>query len=441
MNGQVEDRLRGSGYFIFISTVVLFAVCVCRYWESYDPNDRVAQHGAEMGRIAINVYKTGEFRDPYFAMKTGPTAHVNPLFPILIASTMHVFGTQAAGIFAIKLIAVLVMAVQVALLPAISERLEMGALNGLIAACIWIAAKPMLQYFWESSYAALLLAIGAVVYRRYIDHDESGTGIAWVLGALIGLCILLMPTIAPVIGTWLLLDIMHRDWKFVRARILPLFVLPALIVAPWLVRNYRVFHRALLRDNFGLELGSANNDCAQFSVQLNEQAGCNIHPNVNVAEALKVAQMGEPQYNAMRQHEAFQWIEAHPRRFMELTATRVAAFWFPSETAARHLYTGFGRRRERGLMYLMSILCAPGLLLLYRKDRVSFALCIVCLLLFPIPYYITQFVFWHEYPVLWMIFLLGSLPITMICTQLIPSSQRAILGRRGLRAVQLRHDQ
>lgn len=407
------------------AATLLFLVCMWRYWMNYDPNDRVALHGAEMGRVAINVYQAGEFKDPYFALKTGPTAHLDPIFPILLAAMMRLFGTQAAGIFAIKFAAVVVVALQVALLPFISDRLGMGFLNGLIAACVWIAAAPALQYFWESSYAALLLEIAAVVYRKYANREVSRVGTAWLLGALIGLLILLMPTCAPVLGVWLILDVLHRDRKFVRARILPLVVLPALIVSPWLIRNYRVFQRLLLRDNFGLELGSANNDCAQFSVQLNELAGCNVHPNVNAAEAQKIIAMGEPQYNAMRQHAAFQWIESHPRRFAQLTGMRAVTFWFPSETGTRPHYTGYGRRRERGLMYLMSLLSVPGLFLLYRKDHTSCALCLVCLLLFPIPYYITQFVFWHNYPVLWMIFLLGSLPIAMLYGRLPPNSRQA----------------
>ena len=397
-----------------IAATLLFLACVWRYRMNYDPNDRVALHGAEMGRIAINVYQTGEFKDPYFALKTGPTAHVNPIFPILMAAIMRVFGTQAAGIFAIKLAAVFVVALQVAMLPVISERLGMGWLNGLVAALIWIAAAPALQYFWESSYAALLLAIAAVIYRKYANRDPSAIGRAWLLGATIGLLVLLMPTCGPVIGLWLLLDVLHQDWKFIRSRFAPLVVLPLFIVSPWLIRNYRVFHRPMLRDNFGLELGSANNDCAQFSVQRNEQAGCNVHPNVNVAEAQKIIAMGEPQYNAMRRHAAFQWIVSHPERFARLTATRIMTFWFPSETATRPNYTGVGRRRERALMYLMSLLCVPGLILLYRSDQKSFALCLVSLILFPIPYYITQFVFWHNYPVLWMIFLLGSLPVSTL---------------------------
>ena len=75
-----------------IAATLLFLACVWRYRMNYDPNDRVALHGAEMGRIAINVYQTGEFKDPYFALKTGPTAHVNPIFPILMAAIMRVFA-------------------------------------------------------------------------------------------------------------------------------------------------------------------------------------------------------------------------------------------------------------------------------------------------------------------------------------------------------------
>jgi hypothetical protein len=133
--------------------------------------------------------------------------------------------------------------------------------------------------------------------------------------------------------------------------------------------------------------------------------------------------MGEPQYNDMRKREAFEWIASHPARFMQLTGMRVVAFWFPTETWTFHHYTG-RRKRERGLMYMMSLLSVGGVFILYRRDRVSCGLCIVCLTLFPIPYYITQFVFWHSYPVLWMIFLLGALPITALLNRSFPASLR-----------------
>jgi hypothetical protein len=392
---------------------------------NFDPNDKVARHGAEMGRVAISLHEKGEFSDPYGTLKTGPTAHLNPVFPLLLAAMMGLFGTQAAGIFAIKVMAVVVVGLQVALFPLVSGRLGMGALNGFIAACIWIVAKPLLMYAWESSYAALLLVIITVVFRRYSNPDVRSVGPAWLLGALVGLLILLLPTIALVLAVWLAWDVLHRDWRFIRARIVPLVILPALMISPWLIRNYLVFHRLFLRDNFGLELGSANNDCAQFSVQLNTESFCNIHPNEKLAEAQKLLAVGgEPQYNDMRQREAIKWIASHPVRFMQLTGMRVVAFWFPTETWTRHHYPGFGRRKERAVMYLMSLLSVAGVFILYRRDRVSCGLCIVCLILFPLPYYITQFVYYHSYPVLWMIFLLGALPITTLLNRSFPASLR-----------------
>jgi hypothetical protein len=122
--------------------------------------------------------------------------------------------------------------------------------------------------------------------------------------------------------------------------------------------------------------------------------------------------MGEPEYNDMRLREATTWIANHPKRFMELTAMRITAFWFPSETGTIHHYAGTGRRRERFIMYLMSLLSIGGILILYRQDINSFALSLFCLILFPLPYYTTQFLFWHSYPILWLIFLLGAFPIT-----------------------------
>ena len=60
----------------------------------------------------------------------------------------------------------------------------------------------------------------------------------------------------------------------------------------------------------------------------------------------------------------------------------------------------------------MTLLSGPGLVILYRRDVKSATLLISCLTVFPLVYYIVQFEYRYRYPIMWVTFLLGAVPIT-----------------------------
>ena len=192
-----------------------------------------------------------------------------------------------------------------------------------------------------------------------------------------------------------------------------------------------------MRDNLGLELSLSNNDCAQFGISLNNLSGCDFkgNPNVNKDEAKKVLQLGEVEYNKLQSRDALRWIIDHPARFMKLTAMRFVVFWIPNESGKIFLITPTrlpavtpkpagaaatgdstggppSRRLERAVIYLMTLLSGIGLVILYRQDIESMAVCMSCLTIFPLIYYVVEFEDRYRYPVLWVTFLLGTLPIT-----------------------------
>jgi hypothetical protein len=231
-----------------------------------------------------------------------------------------------------------------------------------------------------------------------------------VLGASLGILALTSPS-AGIIFIGLLAWMAWRDRLEIFARPHPYLVivlLPALIVSPWMIRNYLVFHRIVpVRDNFGLELSASNNDCARFIAD----ASCfaKVHANSNIDEARKVLAYGEPKYNDLKLREALYWIKTHPARFFRLFALRVAAFWMPASE-------GRSNRPERIAIYGLTLLSAAGLWILYQRDSRSAAVCMFCLGLFPLVYYINLSVLRHRYPILWLTFLLGAFPITT-CVQ------------------------
>jgi hypothetical protein len=356
------------------------------------------------------------FAYPFMPLDTGPSALLAPAWPVFLALVMKSFGGGNAGdVYAIRWAAVLIIALTTALFPVFSRRLGMGELNGIIGASIWIFAKPMMMP-WYEFYGAILLAVACYVYRGYLEQPAQRAGrLAWILGCLMGFLMLTIPTVAPILAAGLAWEIWRRKIAFFKKSLLPLILLPALIVTPWTVRNYLVFHSLVpVRDDFGLVLWEANNDCAQFSAHLNWTSVCpeqHRHPNVNLEEARRVLELGEPKYFELRRQEALHWIGDHPARFLKLTAMRFVFFWMPSESGTI-LNVGHGRHFERVVIYLMTLLSGAGLLILYQKDARSAAICMSCLTLYPLVYYILQFEDRYRYPIMWVTFLLGALPIT-----------------------------
>ncbi len=107
----------------------------------------------------------------------------------------------------------------------------------------------------------------------------------------------------------------------------------ALICAPWIVRNWiELGVPSPIRDNFGLELSVANNDCAGPTFYDNIFSRCfqTSHPNYSHAELARLRSLGEAKYNSVKVHEAMTWIRSHFRRFASLTGQRLFYYLFPS---------------------------------------------------------------------------------------------------------------
>ena len=178
----------------------------------------------------------------------------------------------------------------------------------------------------------------------------------------------------------------------------------------------RVFHRLILvHDDLDLELAVPYNDCAQFAMQQNFN-GCfqQSHPTGVRRRRKGFSNLVRPTITGCGLKEAIGWIKSHPRQFVRLTFFRFVAWWMPTETGTLRYteYAGSGRIVERSFIYLMTLLTFPGLLILYLRDPESATVCICCLALFPIIYYFVQFQDRYRYPVMWLTFLLGSLPLS-----------------------------
>ncbi len=414
--------------------LIIAVLTACRYWVSYDPAVRVPEH-PESFALARSIAYKGQFANPFAAMETGPSAHLAPLFPAFLALLIRVFGAGGVGFYAYQMSAIIAVCVLVAMLPLASKCLGAGFATGVMAAFAWLAAKPFLYANWECTYAAVFVLIATCLVRKIFDASPRSAGLLKILlGVTAGLLACLLPTALPAILVWFLWLAWTKGIRTFHKHYWPLLLLPALVISPWIARNYLVFHRIIpVRDNLGLELSVSNNDCAAYSLDLNLKTGCfaQHHPNKSADEAKRVITEGEPEYNNIKLHQAVRWISTHKGQFFRLSLQRAFIFWLPNESGSPFRdAVEPGLRMLRLIEYAMTFFSIIGLHMLLRRDRISGVLCSLWLGLFPMTYYFIQFDERYRLPILWMTFLIGALPLTAAARKLARKMhlQRALEG-------------
>lgn len=366
----------------------------------------------EAFNVAKSIASTGHFANPY-AVPTGPTAHVAPVYPYLMSGAIRFFG-DGAGMHVFLTVAAIICSSAVwASLPFLARRLGLPAIVGIIGGSLG-AADPLPHYTeldgnWESLVAALGVAwlVAAVYgYRAHMPYRAAlWLGLA---GGALTLTNTASVTILAACSLWLFLMQGGRSLKPLGAAAGAFL----LVLAPWTIRNAIVMRGYFfVRDNYGLELGVSNRDGASPTWFTNlDPAGLAKHPDVAPEEAVKVRETGEVAYNAARGSEALKWIEANPTAFLRCTAARAAQFWAPT-------------RKSKGLSGLelgITVAAFAGMIGLFLDRRnVALLLCGIWLL-FPIAYYPIQAVERYRYPVYWTLILCAGNFILLLCRRYRP---------------------
>jgi len=403
---------------------VLLVVGIGRFCPHYDANAQFPEH-AEAIHLARSLAFHHQYANAFRLAQTGPSAYCSPAFPALLASIVLVFGTGAKGHFAFQFAAALATATELALLPLLTETMGLGVCSGLLACVIgWV--PPLLTFpDWEASYAALLCVVATILFWRVVSRSEERRLSAALLGTVTGLLLLTSASSSLVVAAWCLYCLSKFGRRVLGEGRWAALLIVVVMLTPWTVRNYVVFHRFIpLRSALGFNLAISNNDCAPVSMLQSEESGCVMRnsPNYNLEEAQRVQTLGEAQYDKVKLHEAYIWIRANPRRFLSLTLQRVYVFWVPSETASpwREI-TVQGQRKERLVIYVMTILSLPGWLLMARANRDASIVLGLWLLLFPPIYYIALYEGRYRYPILWVTFVCAGYFLSRIAGVLFPS--------------------
>lgn len=414
-----------------ITFIIILCLCVAVlviYPVHYKPGVRgMEQSGYETLALAESLIHGEGFTNPFLVLPTGPTAHVSPTFPLWLAAILKNTPDESSALFVIEWSATLMVMLQLCLLPWLAHRMGLGIYAGVVAAALWLIARMPRAEFWEQNYSGVLITL--VAYFMY--KGLTGPLARWevvVSGVLWGVLILTCPVAILALFLWVVLLVRARTMSYARQAVL--LVLPILVVVPWMVRNYEVFHKVVfVRDNLGLELEVSNNPCASFSFELNRLSGCydQHHPNENISEAMAVRELGEIGYNQRSMAKAKSWIRENPSAFVQLTAKRTIAFWLPSvfqsELSAIPDPRYYSALRD-AVVSVASVAALAGLVLLWKRNPAAASVLLIWLLTFPVVYYITQYGERARLPLVWAILLPAGYTATELVRWLLPSSQQ-----------------
>ena len=340
--------------------------------------------GFESLQIARSLFTSGQFASPYI-VATGPTAHMGPLFPALLAAILYCAGGNWT-LFAVMatVLSAFAFALVMKLLPALTRTFWGDSRIGLLCAgaLIVVPVFPTIGQA-EAAYVAVLLA-------WFCLSVERGAG-SLALGIMCGGVMLLSPAPLPFLAVYL-----TGAWR--RKLLTPSKFVQVAFVAfgvclPWMIRNEVRVGSFCLRDNLGLELQVNNNS---FAGPTEDEIGLSYeryHPSDNTEQAQSVKSLGEVRYNIVKEQEAIEWIRSHKRQFVLLSVKRLLYFWFPGKA---HLPFSVG-------VWLLTLASIPAVIftLVRKADSGAFYL-LLAMIAFSMPYCFILADLRYRLPVLWV---------------------------------------
>ena len=362
----------------------------------------------EMVRIAMVFAARGELADPY-AVPTGPTAHVPPLYPIFLGVVFRIFGTGVAAEVVKCLLTSTVSALRWAMIPwlaiCLGLRLRTGMIGGLMGAFYIGALATDIKGDWAEAYAATALMALFFAAIRIYNNPRLDLRSGAILGFWWGLTLLLSPALIAVLGGFVLVGALRflresprRYVQFVAV----VGLVAALVLSPWPIRNaIRLGSPIWAKDIFGLAMRVSNRPGATWDIAGNQAFIEQTTPTWQPAAALELKAVGEVAYDKARLREAMQWIRSNPATFAQLVALRAFHFWFPIGRNAAHT----------ALEWSVTLLSMIGLYLLYLRHRAAALLILAIWLLYPPLYYIVLWSSRYRYPIDWTLLLTAAISV------------------------------
>jgi hypothetical protein len=396
-------RAPSSMFWVGFLIRVLYITIVHTY--RIRPQEDHLQFGWEMGRIARALATGFGYADP-FTGHSGPTACSPPLYPLLIAGVFKIFGVYtSASAWVLLAINSVFSAVTSSVIYEIAARCfqqtgrakKIALWSGWLWALYPAAMQFAVRWIWDMCITAFLLSkIFAIALRvRNVGEEplpsdalpHGQTTARWAaFGILSGLVVLLNSTVLlfiPACGLWMLTGVFKAKAPIVPALLRGCLacILTLACIAPWMIRNYTVFHAFIpMRGNLGAELHQS---------VLKEHEAFPWGATIPVCEVCPVFQqyreMGEYAYVQREGELAKQEIRAHKLRFAEYSLKRFYFFWVSVPKPPEH---GILNEAIREANYFFLNLASLLGLALALKQRIPGAVLFAwAFALLPLTYY------------------------------------------------------
>ncbi len=389
------------------SWVVLLLTVLIRLWAASQLLPQKAepffyQHN-EPARIAWAMVTGHGYSSPWPNTPLSPTAQQPPGYPFLIAAIFKIFGAYTiTALWVAVLLNAAFAALTAILILKIGIR-DFGRSAGVVAAWVWacwLYEAAVSIRLWETALSALLLS---AAFFRLPGLAASTRVSRWMIfGLLAGVAALTNTTLLALFPFfWLWLWFSTRAEIRRRARLLlSSIAICILVLLPWTIRNYSVFHCVIpLRDNFGLEFWLGNHEGAPNGVQTD-------FPLVNPAEYNR---LGEIRFMESKGQIGFEFVRQHPQQFLTLCLRRFYLFW----------------TEPKGTLWpVISILAWFGIFLAVRRKGMAAVPYLVVLLIFPLVYYITHSFPSYRYPIEPTMLIVASYAIVNLAGALFEKSFR-----------------
>jgi 4-amino-4-deoxy-L-arabinose transferase-like glycosyltransferase len=411
-------RLLATPTAIFLAALMIRAIALVVFNRLEDAaTSRYLPWGLEALMISKSLAEGGGFAYT-FPHYPYVTAWLAPVYPWLLSLGQIVLRLRGDRVVvSAQVLNVLFSALTVFPIYHVGKKVY-GLPTGVGAAWLWalspVAIIMPIEWLWDQSLAALLMAL--LLWMTYWIRESasplhwSGYGLLWGAAALTNpsLCVVM-----PFLLLWLWFQ-RKRSTGVSGALLSRAVLFFVLAILPWTIRNYfEVGGLFFIKSNFGLELWLGNNPriANQDLYAVAEQ-----HPMGNYREYKLLLMTGEPVYSRLKQRDAIAFIRANPLTFRRLCYYRFVDTWtglLDSEQDHYILPLGIRIAYVRGVA-LFSLVAFAGIFLgFFRNTRESIPL-VLCVVIFPIPYYVTHSSLRYRHPIEPVIVIFAALAVTSV---------------------------
>jgi 4-amino-4-deoxy-L-arabinose transferase-like glycosyltransferase len=295
--------------------------------------------------------------DAFDAGRTLPTAEKPPLYPLLLALESKAGGSS---FHAHRLLGAVLGMATIVLLALVAKRLG-GTRLALVTASL-VAVDPVLwkwdsQVLSEPLYAPLVALVLLAAYRV---HDRPTAGRAAALGGAIGLAGLTRPEALIFVPLLALLLVWWSRRGAVRP-VLAMCAVCAVVMAPWVVRNWSEFGRPVISNQSAETIAGANCPTTYYGVGIGFWDFRCLRPIGTVTQ-------NEAERAAAQRATGVRYARHHLGRLPLVVMARIGRTW--------GFFRPLGTPTDETVGWILLVLALPGLVIL-RRRRAPLAILLV----------------------------------------------------------------